>query len=105
MQPRTNHPVMITPDAVRAIQSLWPATEADGSPATKLDLARLRASQINGYSACADTGACEARQDGETDKRLPGEALAALMLSIVTTGVFSRLNVTTRPVAGSWGPA
>src|SRR5437879_533463 len=32
------NPAMITPDAVRAIQSLWPATEAGGAPATKPDL-------------------------------------------------------------------
>ncbi len=30
-------------------------------------------------------------------------ALAALVLSIATTNVFNRLNVTTRQVAGSWG--
>jgi hypothetical protein len=36
--------------------------------------------------------------------RLLDEALAALMLSIATTDVFNGLNVTTRPVAGSWGP-
>jgi hypothetical protein len=29
-------------------------------------------------------------------------ALAALILSIATTNVFNRLNVTTRQVAGSW---
>jgi alkylhydroperoxidase family enzyme len=47
---------MITPDTVRAIQSLWSATEAGGAPATKLDLVRLRASQINGYSTGTGTG-------------------------------------------------
>src|SRR5215217_9296935 len=31
------------------------------------------------------------------------QALAALILSIATTNVFNRLNVTTRQVAGSWG--
>jgi hypothetical protein len=30
-------------------------------------------------------------------------ALAALILSIATTNVFNRLNVTTRQVAGEWG--
>jgi AhpD family alkylhydroperoxidase len=30
-------------------------------------------------------------------------ALAALILSIATTNVFNRLNVTTRQVAGAWG--
>ena len=31
------------------------------------------------------------------------QALAALILSIATTNVFNRLNVTTRQVAGAWG--
>ncbi len=85
---RNNHaatdknPAMITPDAVWAIRSLWLAMEV-GGPATKLDLACLRASQV---------------------KRLLDEALAALMLPIATTGVFDRLNVTARPVGGTWGP-
>ena len=30
-------------------------------------------------------------------------ALAALILSIATTNLFNRLNVTTRQVAGAWG--
>jgi alkylhydroperoxidase family enzyme len=30
-------------------------------------------------------------------------ALASLLLSIATTNVFNRLNVSTRQVAGSWG--
>jgi hypothetical protein len=29
--------------------------------------------------------------------------IAALLLSIATTNVFNRLNVSTRQVAGSWG--
>jgi len=31
------------------------------------------------------------------------QALAALILSIATTNVFNRLNVTTRQVPGAWG--
>jgi AhpD family alkylhydroperoxidase len=104
VQPLTETLAMITPDAVRVIRSLWLAAEAGGTPATKLDLVRLRASQINACSVCAGTGAGKARQDGETDNRLLDGALAALMLSIATTGVVNRLNVTARPVAGTWGP-
>ncbi len=57
--------------------------------------------QINACGACAG----RARQGGETGKRLLDEATAALMLPIATTGVFSRLSVTARPVAGSWRPS
>jgi hypothetical protein len=46
----------------------------------------------------------KARQVGETGNRLFDEALAAPMLSIVTTGVPNGWNVTARPVAGTWGP-
>ncbi|HEU5472611.1 MAG TPA: carboxymuconolactone decarboxylase family protein [Actinophytocola sp.] len=36
-------------------------------------------------------------------KHYEEEALAALVLSIATTNLFNRLNVTTRQQAGSWG--
>ncbi|MQA86144.1 MAG: carboxymuconolactone decarboxylase family protein [Streptosporangiales bacterium] len=39
----------------------------------------------------------------EAARHYDEEALAALLLSIATTNVFNRLNVTTRQVAGSWG--
>jgi alkylhydroperoxidase family enzyme len=97
------NPAMTSPDAVRAIQSLWSATEAGGAPATNLDLLHLRASHINGDSTGC-TGTASGKQDVETDKRLLDDAPAARMLSIATTDVFNRLNVTARPVAGPWGP-
>ncbi len=39
----------------------------------------------------------------EADRHYDQPALAALILSIATTNVFNRLNVTTRQVAGAWG--
>jgi alkylhydroperoxidase family enzyme len=39
----------------------------------------------------------------EAPRRYDESALAALILSIATTNVFNRLNVTTRQVAGAWG--
>ena len=136
---------------MEAILALKTATEKGGVPATTLELAHLRASQINGCSPCVDAGAKSARKAGETDERLfavsawreapyfndaeraalalteavtrlndradpvpdavweearqhyDDRALSALILSIATTNVFNRLNVTTRQVAGSWG--
>jgi AhpD family alkylhydroperoxidase len=150
MQARMKNPAMILPDAMQAIQALQSATEKGGVPSTTLGLVHLRASQINGCSACVDSGTCYARKAGETDERLfavaawrdapcftdaeraalalteavtrlsdradpvPDEiwdeatrhydepALAALILSIATTNVFNRLNVTTRQTAGAW---
>jgi AhpD family alkylhydroperoxidase len=39
----------------------------------------------------------------EAARHYDEQALAALILSIATTNVFNRLNVTTRQVAGAWG--
>jgi AhpD family alkylhydroperoxidase len=39
----------------------------------------------------------------EAAKHYDERALAALILSIATTNVFNRLNVSTRQVAGAWG--
>jgi len=145
------NPAMILPDAMKAILALKSATEKAGIPSKTLELIHLRASQINGCSACVDGGARHAKKAGETDERLfavaawretpyftdaeraalalteavtrlsdradpvPDEiwneaarhydeaALAALILSIATTNVFNRLNVSVRQPAGAWG--
>ena len=39
----------------------------------------------------------------EAARHYDEQALAALILSIATTNVFNRLNVSTRQVAGAWG--
>src|SRR5205085_2672973 len=41
-----------------------------GVPVATLELAHLRASQINGCSPCVDLGARSAKRNGETDERL-----------------------------------
>jgi AhpD family alkylhydroperoxidase len=150
MEARMKNPAMILPGAMEAIQALQAATEQGGVPPATLALVHLRASQINGCSACVDMGTRYASKGGESDARLfavaawrhapyftdaeraalalteavtrlsdrteavPDEiwdeaarhyderALAALVLSIATTNVFNRLNVTTRQVAGAW---
>lgn len=61
---------MILPDAMNAIQTLLKATRKGGVPETVLELVHLRASQINGCSACVDSGARSAQKAGETDERL-----------------------------------
>jgi AhpD family alkylhydroperoxidase len=43
---------------------------AGGVAQATLDLVHLRASQINGCSACVDAGVKSARKAGETDERL-----------------------------------
>lgn len=46
------------------------AIEASGLPRCTVELVHLRVSQINGCSACVDSGAKQAKKSGETDERL-----------------------------------
>jgi AhpD family alkylhydroperoxidase len=70
MQVRMKNPAAILPGAWQAIQAIQAATEKGGVPPATLQLVHLRASQINGCSACVDGGVRHARQAGETDERL-----------------------------------
>ena len=70
MQPRMKNPAMIIPEAMKAIRALHAAAANGGAPAKTLELAHLRASQINGCSSCVDLGARQARKSGETEERL-----------------------------------
>ena len=70
MHARMKHPVMILPDAMRALHALDKATEVDGMPDVTRKLVHLRASQINGCSVCVDMHARELKNAGETDERL-----------------------------------
>lgn len=69
MQARMNHPVMVVPEAMKALQSLGDLTK-NGLPEKLLELVHLRASQINGCSVCVDMHPKLARKAGETDERL-----------------------------------
>jgi AhpD family alkylhydroperoxidase len=70
MQARMNNPAMVLPDTMTAINTLYKATHSAGVAPTTLELVHLRASQINGCSACVDSGARSAKKNGETDERL-----------------------------------
>ncbi len=69
MQARMNHPVMVVPDAMKALHSLGEVTK-NSLPEKLLELVHLRASQINGCSVCVDMHPKIARKAGETDERL-----------------------------------
>jgi AhpD family alkylhydroperoxidase len=69
MQARMKHPVMVVPDAMKALQALGTLTR-NGLPEKLLELVHLRASQINGCSACVDMHPKIARKAGKTDERL-----------------------------------
>jgi AhpD family alkylhydroperoxidase len=70
MQPRIKNPATVIPGAMQAIQALAASVQKSGAPPEVLDLLHLRASQINGCSACVDGGVKHARQAGEMDERL-----------------------------------
>ena len=70
MQARMSNPATILPDAMNPILSLFKAARAGGVPSKTLELVHLRTSQINGCSACVDSGSRSAKKAGETDERL-----------------------------------
>lgn len=69
MQARMNHPAMVVPEAMKALQALSETTK-QGLPEKLLELVHLRASQINGCSVCVYMHPKLARRAGETDERL-----------------------------------
>jgi AhpD family alkylhydroperoxidase len=69
MEARMKNPAMVL-GAMEPFQGLFKAIYAGGVAQATLDLVHLRASQINGCSACVDSGTKSARKAGETDERL-----------------------------------
>ncbi|MGW0811218.1 carboxymuconolactone decarboxylase family protein [Nonomuraea sp. NPDC002799] len=70
MQARMKNPAMVLPGTMEAIQGLYKAMSQGGVSQTTLELVHLRASQINGCSACVYAGVSSAKKAGETDERL-----------------------------------
>ena len=70
MEARMRNPARVLPEAMKALQALSKAVESGGVPPRTLELARLRASQINGCGVGAEMHARELRWEGETDERL-----------------------------------
>jgi len=70
MKARMMNPALVIPEAREALMALKKTTEGQGVADTTLDLVELRASQLNGCSACVDMHWRMARKKGETDERL-----------------------------------
>jgi AhpD family alkylhydroperoxidase len=70
IQSRMTHPAVLIPDAMKAMHALGKAAEHEGVPATTRYLVHLRASQINGCSACSEIHSREMRQAGGSDQRI-----------------------------------
>ena len=74
LKARMNHPIMIIPEAMQAMQALGAAARKGGVPARTLQMVELRASQINGCSVCVDMHSRDLRKGGDTDERIWGVA-------------------------------
>ena len=58
------------PDVTTAVQHIYKAVQASGLPRNIVDLVHLRASQINGCSACVSAGVRSAGQGGVSTEKL-----------------------------------
>lgn len=72
MQARMANPVMVLPDAMKALLALSKAAQSGTVPETTHKLIHLRVSQINGCSLCVDMHARELKEAGEKDERIWG---------------------------------
>ena len=72
MEARMTHPVMVLPDAMKALVALSKAAQSGTIPPAIPQLVNLRVSQINGCSVCVDMHARELKNLGETDERIWG---------------------------------
>jgi AhpD family alkylhydroperoxidase len=71
---RMKNPVMVFPEAIKALAALAKSTESAGLSPSVLELVHLRASQINGCSFCVDMHARGLKIAGEKDERIYGVA-------------------------------
>ncbi|MEU3067677.1 carboxymuconolactone decarboxylase family protein [Streptomyces sp. NPDC007027] len=67
---RMKNPALVLPDAMKGIENIYKAMYQGGVSPQILELVHLRASQINGCSACVFAGVAGAKKHGESDERL-----------------------------------
>ena len=60
----------VQPDVTTGVQHLFKAVYAGGVPQQTLELVHLRASQVNGCSACVDAGVKSAAKAGVSPEKL-----------------------------------
>ena len=72
MTARMQNPANLLPDSMKGIQSIIKATHGAGVPRSTMELAHLRASQINGCSPCVYSGSsAPRRRERATNGSLP----------------------------------
>jgi len=113
LQARMNHPVLVVPEAMKALQALGELTK-HGLPEKLLELVHLRASQINGCSACVDMHPKLAKKAGETEERLFAVAAwreapyftESERAALALTEALTRISDRAEPVSDAvWGEA
>ena len=114
MEPRMQNPAMLVPGARQAIEALMTAIRDSALPEKTGHLVHIRASQINGCSACLDGGTKTAEQAGESTERLSTVAAwreapyfsDAERAALALTEAVTRLSDRSDPVADEvWGEA
>jgi len=74
LKARMSNPAMMIPEAMQALMAFGSSTNKGGVAPTTLELINLRASQINGCSACVDLHSHNLKKAGETNERIFGVA-------------------------------
>jgi AhpD family alkylhydroperoxidase len=74
LQPRMQHPAMILPDTMAALQAVGAAVGKGDVPDGTIELVNMRASQINGCGVCLVGHVRVAKKRGETDDRIAAVA-------------------------------
>jgi AhpD family alkylhydroperoxidase len=67
---RMDHPVVLVPEALKALYAVSKAAQNDNVAETTAELVRLRASQINGCSVCVEMHSRALKKAGESDDRI-----------------------------------
>jgi AhpD family alkylhydroperoxidase len=70
MRARMTHPAFLVPEAMKGLRAFGAAATGLGVPATTLELAYLRAGQINGCGVCVELHSNELKKGGESDERI-----------------------------------
>ncbi|GAA3252741.1 carboxymuconolactone decarboxylase family protein [Nonomuraea helvata] len=70
MQARMKNPAYVLPDGLTGIQTLLKSVYSAGASQEVLELTALRASQINGCSACVHSHLRNLKKAGESDERI-----------------------------------
>jgi AhpD family alkylhydroperoxidase len=74
MKSRMRNVASVLPEAMQALMALGKSAENCGVPTATINLAHLRASQINGCGVCVDMHPKIMKKMGETDERIAGVA-------------------------------